>query len=310
MGRYVAKRLAWSVFVLLGVTFVIQTTMSLVPGDPAVILLGESATAEQRAALRTELGLDRPFLARYVTYIGDAARGSLGRSYRSRRPVIDEIGDALPPTLKLSLAAMVVTVAVGIPAGVASAVRSRSIADRIVSMLSLLGLSMPVFLIGLLLIYALAYHWPIFPIGGMDDGLISYVLPAITLALTSIAVVSRMTRASMLDILGQDFVRTARAKGLGEALVVNKHALKAALVPVVTAVALQVGLLIGGAVLTETVFAWPGIGRLMVTAIKTRDLLVVQGCVLVLAAGFVLVNLLTDLSYTLLDPRIRYDGKA
>jgi len=310
VGRYVAKRLAWSVFVLLGVTFVIQTTMSLVPGDPAVILLGESATPEQRAALRAELGLDRPFLARYVTYIGDAARGSLGRSYRSRRPVIDEIGDALPPTLKLSLAAMVVTVAVGIPAGVASAVRSRSIADRIVSMLSLLGLSMPVFLIGLLLIYALAYHWPIFPIGGMDDGLISYVLPAITLALTSIAVVSRMTRASMLDILGQDFVRTARAKGLGEALVVNKHALKAALVPVVTAVALQVGLLIGGAVLTETVFAWPGIGRLMVTAIKTRDLLVVQGCVLVLAAGFVLVNLLTDLSYTLLDPRIRYDGKA
>jgi len=310
VARYAAKRLAWSVFVLLGVTFVIQTTMSLVPGDPAVILLGESATAEQRAALRAELGLDRPFLARYAAYVGDVSQGSLGRSYRNRRPVIDEIRDALPPTLRLSLAAIVITVAVGIPAGVASAVRSGGIADRLISLLSLLGLSMPVFLIGLLLIYGFAYHWPIFPIGGMDDGLLSYVLPATTLALTSIAVVSRMTRASMLDILGQDFVRTARAKGLAEAIVVNKHALKAALVPVVTAVALQVGLLIGGAVLTETVFAWPGIGRLMVTAIKTRDLLVVQGCVVVLAAGFVLVNLLTDLSYTLLDPRIRYGGRA
>jgi len=310
VARYAAKRLAWSVFVLLGVTFVIQTTMSLVPGDPAVILLGESATAEQRAALRAELGLDRPFLARYAAYIGDVSHGSLGRSYRNRRPVIDEIGDALPPTLRLSLAAMLITVAVGIPAGVASAVRSGSVADRLISLVSLLGLSMPVFLIGLLLIYALAYHWPIFPIGGMDDGLVSYALPATTLALTSIAVVSRMTRASMLEILGQDFIRTARAKGLAEALVVHKHALKAALVPVVTAIALQVGLLIGGAVLTETVFAWPGIGRLMVTAIKTRDLLVVQGCVLVLAAGFVLVNLLTDLSYTLLDPRIRYGQRA
>jgi peptide/nickel transport system permease protein len=310
VGRYVAKRLGWSVFVLLGVTFVIQTTMSLVPGDPTVILLGETATAEQRSALRAELGLDRPFLARYVSYVGDAAQGNLGRSYRSRRAVIDEIRDALPPTLRLSLAAMIVTVAIGIPAGVVSAVRDRSLTDRIVSITSLLGLSMPVFLIGLLLIYLLAYKWPIFPIGGMDDGLVSYVLPAITLGLTSVAVVSRMTRASMLDVLGQDFVRTARAKGLAEALVVGKHGLKAALVPVVTAVALQVGLLIGGAVLTETVFAWPGIGRLMVTAIKTRDLLVVQGCVLVLAAGFVLVNLLTDLSYTLLDPRIRYDQRA
>jgi len=247
---------------------------------------------------------------RYASYVGDVAVGSLGRSYRSRRPVLDEIGDALPATLKLSLAAMVITVALGLPAGVASAVRSRSATDRLVSVLSLLGLSMPVFLIGLLLIYWLAYQWPLFPVGGMEDGLRSYVLPAATLALTSIAVVSRMTRASMLDVLGQDFIRTARAKGLAEALVVNKHGLKAALVPVVTVVALQVGLLIGGAVLTETVFAWPGIGRLMVTAIKARDLLVVQGCVLVLAAGFVLVNLLTDLSYTLLDPRVRYDGRA
>jgi ABC-type dipeptide/oligopeptide/nickel transport system permease component len=265
---------------------------------------------EQRAALRAELGLDRPFLVRYAAYVADVVQGSLGRSYRSRRPVLDEIRDAFPPTLKLSLAAMLVTVAIGLPAGVLSAVRSNTLADRVVSAVSLLGLSVPVFLVGLLLIYALAYLWPVFPIGGMDDGLKSYVLPAVTLALTSIAVISRMTRASLLDILGEDFIRTARAKGLAEARVINKHALKAALIPVVTALALQVGLLIGGAVLTETVFAWPGIGRLIVTAIKTRDLLLVQGCVLVLAAGFVVINLVTDLSYTLLDPRIRHAGSA
>jgi peptide/nickel transport system permease protein len=310
MSRYVLKRLVWSVFVLLGVTLVIQATMSLVSGDPTVILLGETATMEQRAALRGELGLDRPFVVRYATYVTDVARGNLGRSYRSRRPILDEIRDAFPPTLKLSLVALLITVVIGLPAGVLSAVRANTATDRLVTALSLLGLSVPVFLIGLLLIYAFAYRWQVFPVGGMDNGVASYVLPAVTLALTSIAVISRMTRASMLDVLGEDFIRTARAKGLAEAVVVNKHGLKAALVPVVTALALQVGLLIGGAVLTETVFSWPGIGRLMVTAIKTRDLLLVQGCVLVLAAGFVVINLLTDLSYALLDPRIRYEASA
>jgi peptide/nickel transport system permease protein len=310
MSRYVLKRLVWSVFVLLGVTLVIQATMSLVSGDPTVILLGETATMEQRAALRGELGLDRPFVVRYATYVTDVARGNLGRSYRSRRPILDEIRDAFPPTLKLSLVALLITVVIGLPAGVLSAVRANTATDRLVTAVSLLGLSVPVFLIGLLLIYAFAYRWQVFPVGGMDNGVASYVLPAVTLALTSIAVISRMTRASMLDVLGEDFIRTARAKGLAEAVVVNKHGLKAALVPVVTALALQVGLLIGGAVLTETVFSWPGIGRLMVTAIKTRDLLLVQGCVLVLAAGFVVINLLTDLSYALLDPRIRHEASA
>jgi peptide/nickel transport system permease protein len=310
VGRYVLKRLVWSVFVLLGVTLVIQATMSLVSGDPTVILLGETATMEQRAALRGELGLDRPFVVRYATYVTDVARGNLGRSYRSRRPILEEIRDAFPPTLKLSLVALLITVVIGLPAGVLSAVRANTATDRLVTAVSLLGLSVPVFLIGLLLIYLLAYRWQVFPVGGMDNGAASYVLPAVTLALTSIAVISRMTRASMLDVLGEDFIRTARAKGLAEAVVVNKHGLKAALVPVVTALALQVGLLIGGAVLTETVFSWPGIGRLMVTAIKTRDLLLVQGCVLVLAAGFVVINLLTDLSYTLLDPRIRHEASA
>jgi peptide/nickel transport system permease protein len=310
VGRYVIKRLAWALFVLVGVTFVIHAVMSLVPGDPAVILLGDSATAEQRDALRAELGLDRPFLVRYAAYLADIARGGLGRSYRSRRPVLDEIRDAFPATLTLSLAAVAITMALGIPAGVLSAVRRHTALDRLLSAASLLGLSTPVFLSGLLLIYAFAYRWPLLPVGGMGDGLRSYVLPAVTLALTSIATVSRMTRASMLDVLDEDFIRTARAKGLGEALVVSKHALKAACIPIVTALALQVGLLIGGAVLTETVFSWPGLGRLMVTGIKTRDLFVVQGCVLVLATGFVVINLVTDLSYVVLDPRIRYDRPA
>ena len=310
MIGYVLRRLGWSVLVILGVTFVIHAVMSLVPGDPVVILLGDAATAEQRAALRTELGLDRAFLVRYATYVADAARGNLGRSYRNSRPVIDDIGDAFPATLRLSLAAVVVTVVLGLPAGVLSALGRNTAGDRLLSVASLLGLSMPVFLVGLLLIYYLAYRWPVFPVGGMDDGLWSYALPAVTLGLTSVASVSRMTRAGMLDVLDEDFVRTARAKGLAEAAVVNKHALKAALVPIVTVLALQVGLLMGGAVLTETVFAWPGIGRLMVAGIRTRDLYLVQGCVLVMAASFVVINLLTDLSYVVLDPRIRYGRRA
>jgi ABC-type dipeptide/oligopeptide/nickel transport system permease component len=298
------------VLVLVGVTFVIHTVMSLVPGDPTAILLGDAATPEQRAALRRELGLDRPFLVRYAVYVAGVARGDLGRSYRNSRPVLDDIREAFPATLRLSLAAVVLTVALGLPAGVLSAVRRNTPGDRVLSIASLLGLSMPVFLVGLLLIYYLAYRWPVFPVGGMDDGPWSYVLPAVTLALTSVATVSRMTRAGMLDVLNEDFVRTARAKGLAEAVVVNKHALKAALAPVVTVLALQVGLLMGGAVLTETVFSWPGIGRLMVAGIRTRDLYLVQGCVLVMAVSFVLINLLTDLSYVVLDPRIRYERRG
>jgi peptide/nickel transport system permease protein len=310
MGRYVVKRLAWALFVLVGVTFVIHSVMSLVPGDPAVILLGDSATAEQRAALRAELGLDRPFLVRYGAYVTDVAQGDLGRSYRSRRPVLDEITDAFPATVKLSAAAMLVTVLLGLPAGILSAVRRGTPLDYGITVFSLLGLSMPVFLIGLLLIYYFAFRWPVFPVGGMDDGLMSYVLPAFTLGLTSVAMVSRMTRSSMLDVLGEDFIRTARAKGLPERRVVNRHGLKPAFIPVLTILGLQIGLLLGGAVLTETVFAWPGIGRLMVAGIRTRDLYLVQGCVLVMAAAFVLINLLTDLAYTVFDPRVRHGQAA
>ncbi len=310
MGRYVAKRLVWSLFVLLGVTFVIHSVMSLVPGDPTVILLGDAATADQRAALRAELGLDRPFLVRYGDYLGGVVQGDLGRSYRSRRPVVAEIADAFPATLKLSAAAMLVTLLLGLPAGILSAIRRGRPEDYGITVLSLLGLSMPVFLIGLLFIYYFSYRWPIFPVGGMDDGLQSYVLPSITLAFTSVAMVSRMTRSSMLDTIQEDFIRTARSKGVPERSVVFRHALKAAFIPILTVLSLQIGLLLGGAVLTETVFSWPGIGRLMVAGIRTRDLYLVQGCVLVMAASFVLINLLTDLAYTLIDPRVRHGARA
>ncbi len=310
MGRYVAKRLVWSLFVLLGVTFVIHSVMSLVPGDPTVILLGDAATADQRAALRAELGLDRPFLVRYGDYLGGVVQGDLGRSYRSRRPVVAEIADAFPATLKLSAAAMLVTLLLGLPAGILSAIRRGRPEDYGITVLSLLGLSMPVFLIGLLFIYYFSYRWPIFPVGGMDDGLQSYVLPSITLAFTSVAMVSRMTRSSMLDTIQEDFIRTARSKGVPERSVVFRHALKAAFIPILTVMGLQIGLLLGGAVLTETVFSWPGIGRLMVAGIRTRDLYLVQGCVLVMAASFVLINLLTDLAYTLIDPRVRHGARA
>ncbi len=275
-----------------------------------MILLGDAATADQRAALRAELGLDRPFLVRYGDYLGGVVQGDLGRSYRSRRPVVAEIADAFPATLKLSAAAMLVTLLLGLPAGILSAIRRGRPEDYGITVLSLLGLSMPVFLIGLLFIYYFSYRWPIFPVGGMDDGLQSYVLPSITLAFTSVAMVSRMTRSSMLDTIQEDFIRTARSKGVPERSVVFRHALKAAFIPILTVMGLQIGLLLGGAVLTETVFSWPGIGRLMVAGIRTRDLYLVQGCVLVMAASFVLINLLTDLAYTLIDPRVRHGARA
>jgi peptide/nickel transport system permease protein len=301
------KRLLWMVPVLIGITFVIHTVMSLVPGDPAQILLGQTATQEQVQALRTELGLDRPFMVRYVSYVERVVVGDLGRSYRTGRKVSLEIKESIVPTAKLGIASLLFTILLGVPAGVISAVKRNSWFDRGATLFSLLGLSMPVFWIGLLFIYYFAYKWPIFPAGGVDAGWISYFLPGLTLALSSLAMVSRMTRSSLLDVLSEDYIRTARSKGLAERVVIYRHALKPAFVPIITVIGLQVGLIMGGAVLTETVFALPGIGRLMVSGITTRDLLLVQGSVLVLAFGFVVVNLGTDLCYGLFDPRIRYE---
>ncbi|MEW6523319.1 MAG: ABC transporter permease [Bacillota bacterium] len=305
MLNYMIRRLVMSIPVILGVVLVVMFTLEVVPGDPAALMLGEFATEEAVRELRTTLGLDKPLMVRYVNYLAGLVRGDLGRSVRERRPVIREVADAFPFTLKLSFWAFMVSLLVGVPSGVISAVRKYSIFDNLARLISLLGLSMPVFWIGLFLIIIFSLRYPLFPVGGHGTWK-HLVLPSITLGLPSIAIISRMVRSSVLEILGEDYVRTARAKGLAERVVIYKHALRNAMLPVLTVMGLQIGQLMGGAVLTENVFGWPGMGRLMVRSIFNRDFVLLQGTVLVFALSFVLVNLIVDLSYAVVDPRVTY----
>lgn len=305
MSRYLIRRLVSTVPVLLGVIFIIMLTVSLIPGDPVALMLGQNAAPEQVAALRDYLGLDRPLLVRYVEYLGQIVRGDLGRSIQGNRPVLDEIREVWPNTIRLTVAAVFLAVVVGIGIGALSALRPYSLLDNVVRVIALLGLSMPIFWIGLVLSYIFGFYLGLLPVGG-TGGIKHLVLPAVTLALPSIALIARMTRSSLLEVLGEDYIRTARAKGLRGRTVLWRHALGNALIPVISVIGLQIGQLLGGAVLTETVFAWPGLGRLMVRAIFARDYVLLQGAVLVLAITFVLVNLLVDLSYAYLDPRISY----
>ena len=303
---FVVRRLLLAVPVLLGVVFVVMLTIDLLPGDAVTLMLGEHATKDAVAALREHLGLDKPFAVRYVDYVGRLAHGDLGRSIQQNRPVAAELADAWPATLELTIAALVLAAVAGIVAGVASAVWPNSIFDALARLGSLFGLSMPIFWTGLVLIvvFSLWLNW--LPVGGAGS-LTHLILPAVTLALPSVAMISRMTRAAVLDVLREDYVRTARAKGLGEFWVLARHTLRNAFIPILTLVGLQSGQLMGGAVLTETVFAWPGVGLLMVQGILARDFPVVQGCVLVIALTFVLINLAVDLLYAYLDPRIQYE---
>jgi peptide/nickel transport system permease protein/oligopeptide transport system permease protein len=282
-------------------------TLDLIPGDAVQLMLGEHATKEAVAQLRDYLGLDKPLPVRYVDYLGRLAHGDLGRSILQHRPVVDELADTWPATLELTIAALLIATLVGVPAGVISATRPNSVFDGLARLGSLFGLSMPIFWTGLVMIVLFSLWLPWLPVGGRGS-LAHLVLPAIALALPSIAVLARLTRSSVLEVLGEDYVRTARAKGLRERGVVLKHALRNALLPIVTLLGLQAGQLMGGAVLTETVFAWPGLGRLMVKAIFARDYVLLQGAVLVYALAFVVINLLIDLSYGLLDPRISRQG--
>ena len=307
MLTFIARRLLLAIPVLLGVVFVVMLTIEMIPGDAVALMLGEHATPAAVAKLRDYLGLDKPLLVRYVGYVGRVARGDLGRSIQQNRPVIDELGDAWPATLELTLAALVIAAAAGIAAGVVSAVWPNSAFDALARLGSLFGLSMPVFWTGLVLIVVFALWLPWLPVGGTGSPS-HLVLPAVTLALPSLAMVARMTRSSVLDVLREDYVRTARAKGVAERLVVTKHALRNAAIPILTLLGLQAGQLMGGAVLTETVFAWPGLGRLMVKAIFARDYVLLQGAVLVFALAFVVVNLAVDLAYGALDPRIARQG--
>ena len=307
MLTFVLRRLLLAVPVLLGVVFVVMLTVDLLPGDAVTLMLGEHATKDAVAKLRDHLGLDKPFLVRYLEYVGRVVRRDLGRSIQQNRPVSDELADAWPATLELTIAALVLAAVAGIVAGVASAVWPNSIFDALARLGSLFGLSMPIFWTGLVLIviFSLWLNW--LPVGGAGS-LNHLVLPAVTLALPSVAMIARMTRAAVLDVLREDYVRTARAKGVGEFWVLARHALRNAFIPILTLLGLQSGQLMGGAVLTETVFSWPGLGRLMVKAIFARDYILLQGAVLVFALAFVVINLLVDLSYGWLDPRIGRQG--
>jgi len=307
MLTFIVRRLLLAVPVLLGVVFVVMLTVDLLPGDAVTLMLGEHATKDAVAKLRDHLGLDKPFLVRYLDYVGRVVRGDLGRSIQQNRPVAAELADAWPATLQLTVAALVLAAIAGIVAGVASAVWPNSFFDALARLGSLFGLSMPVFWTGLVLIVVFAFWLSWFPVGGTGS-LAHLVLPAVTLALPSVAMVARMTRSSVLDVLREDYVRTARAKGVAERLVVSKHALRNAAIPILTLLGLQAGQLMGGAVLTETVFAWPGLGRLIVKAIFARDYVLVQGAVLVFAVAFVLINLAVDLAYGALDPRVSRQG--
>jgi ABC-type dipeptide/oligopeptide/nickel transport system permease component len=307
MLTFIVRRLLLAVPVLLGVVFVVMLTVDLLPGDAVSLMLGEHATPQAVAALRDYLGLDKPLLTRYVQYVGRLATGDLGRSIQQNRPVAAELADAWPATLELTVAALLLATVFGVGAGVVSAVWPSSFFDALARLGSLFGLSLPVFWTGLVLIVIFAWWLPWLPVGGTGS-LAHLVLPAVALALPSTAMIARMTRSSVLEVLREDYVRTARAKGVRERWVVTKHALRNAAIPVLTLLGLQAGQLMGGAVLTETVFAWPGLGRLMVKAIFARDYVLLQGAVLVFSLAFVLINLLVDLSYGALDPRVSRQG--
>jgi ABC-type dipeptide/oligopeptide/nickel transport system permease component len=289
------------------VLFVVMLTMDLIPGDPVALMLGDAATKETIAKFREHLGLDRPLVVRYVRYLGQVVTGDLGRSIQQHRPVVDELAEAWPATLQLTVVALALAAVVGVATGIVSAVWPNSLFDSLSRLSSLFGLSMPVFWTGLVLIVIFAFWLPLLPVGGIGSPA-HLVLPAVTLALPSIAMIARMTRSSVLEVLREDYVRTARAKGVRERLVVAKHALRNAAIPILTLVGLQAGQLMGGAVLTETVFAWPGLGRLMVKAIFARDYVLLQGAVLIFAMAFVVINLVVDLSYGALDPRVSRQG--
>ncbi|MDQ7828100.1 MAG: ABC transporter permease [Armatimonadota bacterium] len=306
MWRYIVKRLLLTVPVLFGVAFVVFVMVRIVPGDPAQIMAGQQATRELVEGIRRDLGLDRPLLVQFADFMAGLLRGDLGRSVRSRAPVTEELAHRIPNTLRLAAAGMLVATTVGVTAGVVSAVRPYSLVDTAVMVVALAGLSMPIYWSGLMLILVFAVWLNWLPAVG-SDSLAHLVLPAAALGFTSAAIIARMTRSAMLEVLRADYIRTARAKGLAERVVINRHALCNALIPVITVVGLQTGTLLSGAVLTESVFAWSGIGRLMVDATLNRDYPVVQGAVLLVALSFVLVNLVVDLLYALVDPRIRYE---
>jgi len=329
---YIAKRLFHLSLIMFGVSVLVFLMLRMIPGDPARLLLGEFASPEELVRLRSQMGLDQPYLVQYGIYLKNILQADLGNSLRNGVPVASEIEARLPATLELAVAAMLIASVLGIAAGVVSAARQYSVFDYGSMFMALVGVSMPIFWLGLMLIYLLSVMFPIMPMmgrigmgnepevvtglmlvdtllsgefGDFLDALHHLVLPSFTLATIPMAIIARITRSAMLEVLNKDYVRTARAKGMSEAVVILRHALRNAFLPIVTVLGLNLGLLLGGAVLTETIFSWPGLGRYVVDSLMARDYAAVQGCILIFAALMAGINLVVDLIYVLLDPRIR-----
>jgi len=299
------KRLLGSIPVILGVLLLTFVLVHSIPGDPVEVMLGESASTADREVLRENLGLNKPLVIQFFRYVSNVAQGDLGLSIHSRKPILDLLKDRMPSTLKLAFLALVIAMMIGLPLGIIAALQVNRWADNLATVLSLTISAMPHFWLGPLLMMVFALWLGVLPVSGMDVST-SIILPALTLGFGLAAILTRMTRASMLEVLNEDFVRTARAKGLPEKTVILRHALRAALLPIVTVIGLQLGSLLAGTVITETVFAWDGIGRLLVESIEKRDYPVTQACVLMIALTYVVVNLLTDILYTRIDPRVRF----
>jgi ABC-type dipeptide/oligopeptide/nickel transport system permease component len=305
MTRYIARRLALSFFVLFGVTIIVFGLIHLAPGDPARLMLYDTAPEEEVQAMRKTLGLDQPLHTQYWLFLSNALRGDLGRSLYYKQPAFRIILEHLPATVELTFAALLVSLAVALPMGILSAVRRDSLWDYAGMLLATIGQATPVYWLGLMLILAFSVQWMLLPSSGRG-GIANLIMPSVTLGAPLMALVTRLVRSGMLDILGEDYIRTARAKGLAERLVIYRHALRNMLIPLVTVVGLQLGALLGGAVITETIFAWPGVGRLIVTAITARDYPLVQAATLLVSVYFVAINLLLDVLYVYIDPRIRF----
>lgn len=312
MGRYIIRRILLTIPTLILASMAIFLLLRLIPGDPASLVAGADATPEQVQAVRRDLGLNRPLPVQYVEWLGRILRGDFGRSLIGKYDVWQQVKRAYPATIELTLAAALLALAVALPLGLLAALHPRSWLDRAISAFNALAIGVPNFWLGILLILIFALHFPILPPGGrvpLDEdaiaGLKSLVLPTVTLASGLAAVLTRFIRSAMLEVLSEDYVRTARAKGLRANAVVRRHALRNALIPVITVLGIQLGRLLGGAVIVEAVFAWPGMGRLVVQAITSRDYIVVQGTLLLLVTVFILINLLVDIAYGFIDPRVR-----
>ncbi|HEX8617227.1 MAG TPA: ABC transporter permease [Thermoanaerobaculia bacterium] len=305
MTQYIIRRLLQMIPITLGIMTLIFSLIHLIPGDPAVQIAGEGARPEDVQNIRTSLGLDQPLWKQYVTYVGNVARGDLGRSFRTNESVATEIAARYPATMQLAFGSMLVALLVAFPLGIISAIYRNSWIDNVARFFALIGVSMPSFWFGPLLIIAFAINRQWFPVSGREEGLRSLVLPSITMGLALSAILTRMIRVSLADELGQLYVTTAIAKGVTRGRAIFRHALKNALIPVITILALQFGSLLTGAIITEQIFSWPGLGRLLIQSITTRDYPQVQASILVIALTYIMVNFISDLLYGVVDPRIK-----